>query len=136
MNRAGNVRIIPFAVSNKTGTASLILPDEESHVGRYSLHPGRGNETLEISCVTLAQLIRDEGLAELDLIKIDCQGAEYEILFAAGSDVLSQVRQIIVECEHFPDRPEWSQEVLGAFLRDHGFDVSNLGNLLYDVRSR
>lgn len=134
LNRATNIEIIPNAVSSNTGKASLILPDNDAFVGRYSLHPGRGKRTIEVTCVSLEDIIREAHLTDIDLIKLDCQGSEYEILYGASMGTLSQVRQIIVECELFPNHPRWSQSELGIFLRDSGFNVVNDGNMLYASR--
>lgn len=130
LNHTTNVQIIPHAISNEAGKASLIIPDNDNFSGRYSLHPGRGTRSIEVTCVTLESLVREAHLTEIDLIKIDCQGSEYEILLGSAG-ILSHVRQIIVECERFPDHPHWSQSKLEVFLRDLGFDVVNEANMLY-----
>lgn len=133
LNHTTNVEVISDAISNKAGKASLIIPDNATFVGRFSLHPGRGRRSIEVNCITLADLVREARLTDIDLIKIDCQGSEYEILYG-GVGVLSRVRQIIVECEQFPNHPRWSQSELQIFLRDLGFDVINETNVLYASR--
>ena len=127
LNHAKNVEVISHAISNKTGKASLIIPDNDTFVGRYSLHLGQGRRSIEVSCITLEDLVREAHLSEIDLIKIDCQGSEYEILYASA-DILSQVRQAIVETHG-------SQIIeLEIFLRDLGFDVVGEAKILYASR--
>lgn len=133
LNHATNVEVIPHAISNGAEKASLVIPDDDTFVGRYSLHPGRGTRSMEVSCMSLENLVREAHLTEIDLIKIDCQGSEYEILYGSAG-VLAQVRQIIVECEEFPDDPRSSQSELEIFLRAQGFDVVSDANKLYASR--
>ncbi len=134
LNGATGVEVIPYAISAQAGKASLVIPDDDSLVGHSSLHLGRGRRTLEITCVTLEQIVRDADLAEIDLVKIGCQGSEYEILYGTSAEILSRVWQIIVECERFPDHPRWSQRELENFLRGLGFGVVGEGNVLYASR--
>ncbi len=134
LNRMINVEVIPCAVSACPGKALLIIPDDDALGGRFSLHQGRGERTTEVRSKTLDQIVEEAGLAEIDLIKIDCQGSEYEILYGTSRDTLSRVRQIVVECERFADHPRWSQEELAAFLERLGFVVVANGNLLFASR--
>ncbi len=134
LNGANNVEIFPFAVGEKKGESVLFIPDNDSFVGRVSLHPGRGTRTTECACVTLDQVVMDNQLDKIDLLKIDCQGAEYEILYGASPDTLGRFRQIIAECERYDDRPEWSIMALSQYLQNHKFEVRTHHNLLYARR--
>ena len=134
LNDATNVEIFPLAVGDKQGESVLFIPDNDSFVGRVSLHPGRGTRTTECACTTLDQVVMDNGLGKVDLLKIDCQGAEYEILYGASPDTLGCIRQIIAECERYDDRPEWSIVALSRYLQNHGFEVRTRHNILYAWR--
>ena len=136
MNCADIVEVVPYAISSDSGKASLFIPDNDGFVGRYSLQPGRGTRTVEVNRMTLEQLIRESGLVEVGLIKIDCQGSEYEILFGTCPSIFSKIQQIIVECEVFPDHHSWTQGNLKAYLRDVGFNVTVEGNMLYAWQPR
>lgn len=98
-------------------------PDGPEISGRYGLYPRRGSDRIAIESVTPDQVVADNCLDRIDILKIDCQGSEYEILYGTSDGVLALVRKIIVECEFFPDRPEWSVERLSRFLSRKGFSV-------------
>ncbi len=45
-----------------------------------------------VECVTLDVIIEKYNLPSIDLLKMDCEGAEYEILFGASSRAVGKVR--------------------------------------------
>jgi len=134
LNRTSNVQIFPYAVAATAGEAILFIPDDDAFVGRISLYAGRGTRTTQTTRVTLDQIVHDAGLDRIDVLKIDCQGAEYEILYGASPETLSCVRQIITECERFDDRPSWSISALKSYLQNCKFNVHTHQNLLYAYR--
>ncbi len=101
LNRA--TRVLPFqaAVTGKRETRAMLLPDDGRHTGRFSLHPGRGTRTVEAPCVPLEDILTEHRLDRIDLIKLDCQGSEYEILYGADVKIFDRIRAMVVECEVF-----------------------------------
>jgi FkbM family methyltransferase len=127
--------VFPLAVSSHPESRELFLPDRDDFVGRFSLHPGRGARTIKVDCTSLDDIVRDNRLERVDLLKLDCQGSEYEILFGAEAGTLRRIRSIIVECEEFPDRTDWSVDSMKAFLGRHGFTTASRGHMVYAERS-
>lgn len=61
-----------------------------------------------VRCGTLSELLDGQGLAEVDLLKMDIEGAEYEVLLSTPAAVLARVRNINLEYhdssrEHTPE---------------------------------
>jgi len=54
----------------------------------------------EVAVVTLKDLIDHIGMEVIDLIKIDVEGAEYEVLSKADREIISHFRQMVVEFHH------------------------------------
>jgi len=131
-NRTTNVEIIPCAISSRSGKALLFLPNDHTLVGRYSLQGEGGTHSIEVTCRTLEDLFHQAHLTSIDLLKIDCEGSEYEILFGITRKTLAQIEQIIMECH---DHPRWSQSELGKFLQGEGFEVVNNAQLFYARRA-
>lgn len=71
------------------------------------------------SC-TLEQIILDNGLDKIKLLKVDCEGAEYEILYGAPEWVWKRIERVVIEIHDAPDYPhgrrlaEWLEKKLGA----------------------
>lgn len=47
--------------------------------------------------ISLGQLLQDYAVESVDLLKIDCEGGEYEILESTPADVFSRIRNIVFE---------------------------------------
>ena len=62
-------------------------------------------------------------LDTVDLLKLDCEGAEWDIL-PAGAGVLPRVQQIAME---FHGERGWTAERLAEWLRERGYVVTHTG---------
>jgi FkbM family methyltransferase len=80
--------------------------------------------------VSLAELLRDHAVESVDLLKLDCEGAEYAILESTPADVFSCIRNIVFEYHQIEGG--WAKlknvkELLlreGYILRSHGGLIS------------
>jgi FkbM family methyltransferase len=85
-----------------------------------------GDAAETVRTTTLADVFADNDLDFCDTLKLDCEGAEFEILYAAPADVLSRIGMILLEY-HEQDRPGHRWADLSAHLRRHGFRVEREG---------
>ena len=76
----------------------------------------------EVAAFTLEEIFDREKIESCDLLKLDCEGAEYEILLNAPANVLRRVSRISLEY-HLGMNSHQPAE-LSAFLRTQGFAVS------------
>ena len=75
--------------------SSTLSPDRlESHMAGV-----KGNVTEIVQTVTLQQLIDEYG--EIDLLKIDIEGAEYDVIMQADPKLFNNVNNIFLECHFF-----------------------------------
>jgi FkbM family methyltransferase len=92
-------------------------------------------ETFECPLVTLSQVIVDEKVSEIDLLKIDVQKAELGVLQGLEARHWPMVRQIVMEVHDLDGR---LAEVVGL-LESHGFrviveqDPLLTGSILYNL---
>jgi FkbM family methyltransferase len=116
LNGVANVTWIWAALS---GTDAELSPDR----------PGNPFASASASAepaprMSLARLVADLGLDRIDLLKLDCEGDEWDILPASDA-VLPIVRQLCMEyhCER-----GWTPERLSAWLTDREFEVTHTGD--------
>lgn len=109
-------------LSAKTGEARLYrLKGSDA-----TLYPDIPNESPykidTVHGVTLEGFLEREGLLDVDLLKLDIEGAELAVLETTSSDVLRRVRQITVEFHDwmYPETRE-NVEALKDQLRSYGF---------------
>jgi hypothetical protein len=77
-------------------------------------------EVIKVRSVRLDTLIRRLGLDKVDLVKMDIEGAEYQVLTDPNLD-LSKVENMVVEVHYrYGSRESW--EIMRALAR-HGFKI-------------
>jgi FkbM family methyltransferase len=116
-----------------------------SHTGRIGLSAETGDgfttsasadggdryrqETVEVDCLSLADLFDTQGIERCDLLKMDCEGAEYAILYRAPEPVLGGIRQMAIEVHRGPGETE-NIESLARYLSDKGFRTRRQKDIL------
>ena len=128
MNAYRHVTCVQSAVGAEEGMTGITVDGAQSR--QYSVS-GRMESVRQ---TTLSRLMDEHELAHVDLLKLDCEGAEWDILPAA-ENALPRVRQICMEyhCER-----GWTPERLAGWLRDRGYRVwhtsGRWNGLLWAVR--
>ena len=108
---ATNVKLFNLALSDKNGSQKIYIGSASGHLG------GMGSSSLLepkdhtkwfpeimfkdseiIQTITLNQFISDNKIALVDLIWLDVQGKELDILKAATSILVKQIKSIHLEC--------------------------------------
>jgi FkbM family methyltransferase len=130
LNRAENVDLLQVAVGASEGHAVI------SAAGILSSTVGdSGSSAQTVPQVTLASLVAR--LGEVDLLKMDCEGAEFDIFFSTPLPVLQKIRRITMEYHNASAAR--SGAALGDILINAGFEVMIRGGdwngLLTAIRS-
>jgi FkbM family methyltransferase len=123
-----NVEAVQAAVSGASGTLRLYEPSNPGQSGTHSLHPESGGymseRFVEVRAITLDELFERHAIEVCDLLKLDVEGAEYEILHGASPSTLARIRRIYGEYHDVRrDDPRTRCAAFTAFLREAGFDV-------------
>jgi FkbM family methyltransferase len=73
-------------------------------------------------CRDLASILDEVSFDKVDLLKIDCEGGEYEILDATTDDVMSRINRICMEFHEL--HPSHDHRKLVERLQSCGFEVT------------
>lgn len=88
--------IIEAATGPVDGRASF-APSGSSNVGVVVSSPARAGATIEIDVLTPRSILRRLGLPQVDLCKLDIEGAEGPLLLTGDPSWLGDVRSILAE---------------------------------------
>jgi hypothetical protein len=75
-----------------------------------------------VEAVSLPDIFASNRLDHIDLLKLDCEGAEYDILYRCPDSLLQRVNLIAMET-HNGVRTNENTEALCAFLKEKGFTI-------------
>ncbi|MGC8947330.1 MAG: FkbM family methyltransferase [Anaerolineae bacterium] len=125
LNQIINVQAFPQAICGESGTLYLDLSKGEP-VQFSTTKVAEPERTLPVPCLSLGDAFALLGIDYCDLLKLDCEGAEYDILFNAPHSVLHKVRHIIMEY-HEGITPYGAQDLI-IYLSERGFDVHTYPN--------
>ena len=120
---ADRVSAIQMAVSDGLSSVSLHL--SPSNVGGHSLisQPGTADH-IQVPATTLAEIIETNRFECVDLLKLDCEGSEYSILYSCPIEVLFKINYLVIEFHDLKGAPPRNNgRALAEFLHNRGFDV-------------
>jgi FkbM family methyltransferase len=116
-NPGFNIVVRPVAVSDHDGEARLVVhaTDEGGAHLSDAGGPPRGTEIVSVPSRTLAAIVVDAGLAAIDALKIDIEGAEHLALTPFFGDAPDSLWPKLVLIE---DRPvDWPLDLFGLMRR-------------------
>jgi FkbM family methyltransferase len=121
LNNCHNINAYNLAVAAEEGRRVLFLAP--GNTGGHSLEQMRpeNNIKLEVTAISLANFMDREKIAQIDFLKIDCEGGEYEIFFNLPEEKLQKIKKISMEY-HNLDQAR-NGEKMKEFLAAHGFTV-------------
>jgi len=131
LNKMDNVQSFQQAVWRTIGRLSLDIASGEplqisSHNPNTSVE---GDQGLSVDAVSLESALSKLNITRLDLLKMDCEGAEYEILFNTPPEKLRIVERIIMEYHDLD--VQQSHLVLVDFLGRQGYQVTCRENIVH-----
>ena len=123
MNGIDNFQLVEKAVlTNESGYLELYFEeDDQVSVSASMVVKPRSNTSLKVPVLSFDQLMEEQGLSHVDLLKIDCEGAEYNILFNTKPDTFSLVKKIVIETHHWVPVSEGTISQMVTFLNKMGY---------------
>jgi FkbM family methyltransferase len=95
----GRIHVHPFALGASDGELTLYGSDEAINFGGFSAHAVGVNpaRSRKVPMRHAGRCLAELGIGSIDLLKIDTEGAEWDILTAVDPAVLGQTRVIMGE---------------------------------------
>ena len=87
----------------------------------------------------LSDVMKEHQIGQIDLLKIDCEGAEYDVLLGIASEDWGKVRQVVIEVYNEDNRIDKVRELLEKTGFEHIVieeEQAMKGSNLYNVYAR
>jgi FkbM family methyltransferase len=123
------VHFDPTGLADFTGETLFYLPENPDHVSATMDRKKNSQEYVTVRVERLADIMKRYGHQQIDLLKMDIEGAEYGVI----SDLLAsgiKVGQLLVEFHHrFPDIGINKTKIAIRELRKAGFALFNVSEI-------
>ena len=115
----GRVSAFPCAVASDAGARELTVG--ASTLNSFHALPGQ-TEHRTVNCTTLRNILTSLHLDTIDLLKMNCEGAEYEVLEGCSEADFARLPNIRLEY-HILDDSRRNGESLARFLKSRGYRI-------------
>ena len=118
-NRVQGITAKSLAVSAKIGSITLnISPDSHNH---SIILPSPSEKILQVQSTTLERTLSQyfQNQQRCDLIKMDCEGAEFEIIATTPPETFAKINAFYIEYHEYT--PEMRKDSIKSTLQKHGF---------------
>ena len=138
---AGAKSITPAALDAHDGRGMLHVSGNPEATGLFDA--GSATTSVEVETISLATLMQRLGIAKVDILKLDIEGAEFDLIASTPDQILQRINQITVEFHDFKPafRGRGLFENARVRLQAIGFDCCNMafrthGDVLFLNRAR
>lgn len=109
------------AISDSNSAIELHASKLDGYTTMASIFNSPGNShTIKVDAMTLVDAMNQNDLERIDLLKLDCEGAEYAILYNLSKDDLEKISAMCIET-HMGKNPDENTLSLKTYLERHQF---------------
>jgi FkbM family methyltransferase len=114
------VTCLNYAIAGSTGTR--VMPDANVPSQRRSVaSPASSTLGTKVATTTLEAILEENNLTQIDMLKIDIEGSEYEVLLSTPPTLLAKIGRVAME--YHGDCAPYSKQQLFDHLGRAGFKV-------------
>ena len=121
LNHIQNVFPFNVGVSKNSGGLNLFLNDDQS---AHSIFPN-GSKSVAVDSTSLQKIFDEKKISACKLLKLDCEGAEYDIIDSLPVEYLDKIQNMVIEY-HFADtKPELIKNLI-IKIKNAGFKIQTM----------
>lgn len=126
----GDIRPMPFGLAPSSGKATMYLHGD----GSTLIQPGELRDTEVVDLVEPAEFMAGQGMARVDLLKLNIEGAEYALLeHIIATGLLDRIGDLLVQFHPWPEgHTERTWAIIKALEPTHALS----GDLTWAVFNR
>lgn len=117
-NSIKNIHAFNLAVNKEGNKVKIFCKQDDS---AHSIF-GEDTKTVFANAISLKRIFDDNKIEQCDFLKIDCEGAEYDIIDSLPIEYFTKINKMIIEY-HFADSKYELSKKLISKIKDVGFIV-------------
>ena len=123
-----NIQLFQLAVTGKPlDQLDLFAEAEETNQVVASAFAGFNENNIRkitVPCITFSEVIQRNNLEVIDLLKLDCEGSEYDIIYNTAPDLIQRINRMTVEV-HDIDEEQNNLTAFNQYLQSLGYRTSH-----------
>jgi len=121
IKESGFIKKYNYAITSINQPISLEITDNPESNYIQKNPKNNLNNNIEISGITLEKFIKDHEISQIDLVKIDIEGAEVDLFDSISDQTLAKIKQITIEFHDFKLPIQQKVDAIIKRLQDIGF---------------
>lgn len=132
LNGFENIQSVNAALWGVEGTLKLDMSSGEplQIMSKESGEEGDIQGVVKVKAISLVGIFDQYDIDHLDMIKLDCEGAEYEILMNTSVEIFKKIDRIIMEYHDIDEK--YHHQKLVSFLKGMEYEVFCYDNFVHD----
>ncbi len=130
-NGIRNITLIPKAVWKTDTTLQLDFSLQEPLQITSNETGEQESRQVKVQAISLQEVLRSNQLKSVDLVKLDCEGAEFDILLGSKPEIVKKFKRIVMEYHDLPEGRHHSQLV--THLEGLGYHVTARRNVVHPL---
>ncbi len=127
------------AVASGGGDRTIFASAANSGMNSFFPLAGDGATRLTVPTIRLNEYLSKRSIGGIFVLKLDCEGAEYEILYQCDPAALQRTKLILLEYHTIHTDVGSNPEAMCVFLAGQGFiveqSVAPVGSMIYAIRA-
>jgi len=118
-NKLKNIFPFNLAVSKNTSNVKLFLDKDESAHSIFQ----KNTSYVTVESISLQKIFDDNDINFCKILKLDCEGAEYEIIDSLPDKYFEKIQNMIIEYHLADSKPELGKDLISK-IKNAGFQIT------------
>ena len=118
VNKIENIISFNSAVSNQTNKLKIFINSDDS---AHSIFKSEKN-FIEVDSTTIKSIFDKNKIENCNLLKFDCEGAEYQIIESIPKEYFFKIEKMIIEYHLANEKPEMYKKLIEN-LKNNSFEI-------------
>ncbi len=123
-----SVRLFQMAVTGQPADGLDLFAEAEANAqvvaSRFAEFDKNNTQKITVPCITLTDIIQTNDLRSVDLLKLDCEGSEYDIIYHTEPELIRRIGRMVVEV-HDVDNDRNNIGAFNTYVQSLGYQTTH-----------